>query len=457
VTPAPGEGLVHRPRVDSLRAVFAGRRGRLLVGLLLAEFAAAVQVVAYSAVLPLASRELSGQRLYGATVAAGSIVTVFVLALGPGLFARVGPARTLAVGTGLYLGGVLAAALAPAMGWMLAGSVLRGVASGLLLGVGLTAIGGLYEDALRPRVLGLFAIMWLLPSIAGPALTSLVAAAAGWRWAMAWPAVLVLAARLLVIRDAGLIPWQPSTGRLAPPPSRARLAPGNGLLVVAGLLGASVSSGIGGRWSALVFAAGLLVAVYGGARVLSSLPVEPSRIAVVRAFALLCLAFFGAETLVPLLVVEGLGFGVVAAGVALGAGLVAWSLTGLRAPRLRDPALVGIGLIVAALLAMSAAAYGSVVGLGLVVGGFAIAGFGMGLAYPRLMAQAFDDLPAETTAGVATAVGFAEVAGTAVGSLLGGGLYSLADSLGVGASPAIAAAYVLLAVVAALSLRRTLR
>jgi hypothetical protein len=48
---------------SSLRAVFAGRRGRLLAALLLAEFAAAVQGIAYATVLPLASRDLDGARL----------------------------------------------------------------------------------------------------------------------------------------------------------------------------------------------------------------------------------------------------------------------------------------------------------------------------------------------------------------------------------------------------------
>ncbi|WP_091541138.1 hypothetical protein [Modestobacter sp. DSM 44400] len=55
----------------SLRAVFADRRGRLLLALLLAEFAAAVQGIAYITVLPLAARDLDGSRLYGATLAAG--------------------------------------------------------------------------------------------------------------------------------------------------------------------------------------------------------------------------------------------------------------------------------------------------------------------------------------------------------------------------------------------------
>jgi MFS family permease len=99
----------------TLHAVFQGRRGRLLAGLLLAEFAAAVQSVAYSAVLPLASRELGGSSLYGATLAAMSLSTIAVLAAGPRAFAFGSARVVLFVATGLFVVGVLAAALAPTM------------------------------------------------------------------------------------------------------------------------------------------------------------------------------------------------------------------------------------------------------------------------------------------------------------------------------------------------------
>ena len=55
----------------------------------------------------------------------------------------------------------------------------------------------------------------------------------------------------------------------------------------------------------------------------------------------------------------------------------------------------------------------------------------MGLSYPRLCSAPLDGLAPEQVAPVATAVEFAELAGTAMGALVGGGVYSLADGLGV--------------------------
>jgi MFS family permease len=433
------------PAADtSLRAVFAGRRGRLLLALLLAEFAAAVQGVAYASVLPLAARDLDGSRLYGATLAAGSLVTVLVLAAGSGVTARFGARTTLLVATLLYVVGVALAATAPAMGWLLAGSALRGLAGGLLAAFGLTAVGGLYEDALRPRVLSLFALVWLLPSLVGPPLNGAIALGAGWRVAMAWPAVVVVLARLLVGRDAGLVPWSPD-GR--------RPAVGTGLLVVAGLLLASLATAAG-AWGLPLLTAGVVLACRAGwAVVHRATGGSAARTRVLVAFGTLVAAFFAGDGLLPLAAVEGLDRGVLAGTAALGAGLVAWSLTGLAtwpAGRRPDPTLLGPVLVAAGLGAAAASQAGPppTVALTLLIAGAAVAGAGIGVAYPRLSSGALDGLASERVAPVATAVAFAETTAVVVGSLLGAGVYSLATTSGLGDRAAIGTGFVLAALLA---------
>lgn len=439
---------------SSLRAVFAGRRGRLLVALLLAEFAGAVQGIAYATVLPLAARELDGGRLYGATLAAGALVTVLVLAAGPGLTARLSPRATLLVATLLYVGGVALAATAPAMGWLLAGSALRGLAGGLLVAFGLSAIGGLYDDMLRPRVMGLFSLVWLLPSLVGPPLNAAIAVWTDWRWAMAWPAAVVVLARLLMGRDVGLVPWQAG---------RRPVAVGTGLVVVAGLVLATLATG-SGYWGLPLLAGGLLVAGAGSVRVLDrATDGDRARSWVLRCFTGLVVAFFAADGLVPLAAVEGLGHGVVAGAVAIAAGLVTWSVAGARPPRpgrRPDPATLGIAVLCPALAALGLTQTGLLSptpALALLVGAWAVGGLGMGLTYPRLTAQAFDGLAPDRVAAVATAVAFAETAAVVMGSLLGGGTYSLGTSLGGGVRPSIGVALALAAVVAVLTLAASRR
>lgn len=51
----------------------------------------------------------------------------------------------------------------------------------------LGAIETLYDDRERPRVFGLFALVWLLPSVVGPPLNAVITDWIDWRWALAWP------------------------------------------------------------------------------------------------------------------------------------------------------------------------------------------------------------------------------------------------------------------------------
>jgi MFS family permease len=424
--------------VTSLRTVFAGRRGRLLVGLLAAEFGSAVQGVAYATVLPLTARELDGTDLYGATLAAGSLVTILVLSTGSGLTGRLSPQRMLLLGTVLHTLGVLIVATAGSMEVVLAGTVVRGIAAGLLASFGLTAVGALFEDALRARVLGLFGVVWLLPSLLGPVLNAALTVAFGWRWAMAWPALVVVVARLLVGRYAADVPWQQDD---------KRVDMRNGPMVVAGLVAASVAPVVGGWWGVALLLAGGAVAVTFSARILRpAARHEAHRLRTTGSLFGLCLAYFGGNALIALVVVEALDLGVVASSVAVGASFTAWSLTGLRltggslTAAARGSAVVFASLVV--LFALAVANAWGLLGRStlfvVMVVVWTVAGFGMGVGYAVLSARAFDDLSPEQAAPVATGVAFAELAGSALGALLVG-VYALA--VAAGETPGEAAAW----------------
>lgn len=446
--------------MDDLRTIFAGRRGRLLAGLLFAEFAAAVDGIAYVTVLPLAAGELSGASLYGATLAADSFAMILILAMGPRPLTRFRPVQILFMATLLYTLGSLSSALAPAMWWILLGTVLRGVASGLLAGFGLSAIGGLYEDALRPRVLGMFAIVWLGPSIAGPILNGGVASVFGWRVALAWPVVIILVARFIVGRHASMVPWERSEALL-----RFR----SGAVVLAGLGMASAAPLLEGPFSILLFVAGILISILAGRRIIQTfMGGDSNRTQTSIAFAGLCLTFFGGSALVPLFIVEVLDAGPVAVNIAYGLGLVAWALTGFRASaketRFGDLSRIGLNLMAANFVILSAAAFvmsksqnafesWRLPALVAIAVCWLLAGLGMGLAYPRLSARAFNAAAPSVIPVIAVGVAFAETSAVAVGALLGGGLYSLAGLTGRNAGSSLSLSLLLLAAVGVLSHR----
>lgn len=429
----------------SLRLIFAGPRGRLLTGLLAAEFGAAVQTVAEAAVLPLASQELNGARLYGATIAGPTLTAILLILLGPVITARLTPRRALGISTVVYLAGVLLAALAPVMGFVFAGRLLLGAAAGLLGGFGLTAIGALYDDEIRPRVLGLFSAVWLLPSVLGPLLNSTVAVLAGWRWAMAWPALVVVAARLAIGRRATLLP-RPET------PARPPL--GGGLLVLAGLILASASALLTGALRPVAWGVGLAAALGGAAMVVWSLTSHHRRRCLILAvFAGLCTAYFGSEGLLPLSVITVTHGGVVGASIAYAAGATAWSLTGisLLGTRMKwlAPLVGGVAITVAVvILAVTTLTQTTgAAGLVLSITAWAVAGAGIGLAYRTLSAAAFNNSPPSAAPALGAAVAFTETTTVALAALIGGGFYSLTSHT-LPVSTSIGLGYVLTCVVA---------
>jgi hypothetical protein len=237
-----------------------------------------------------------------------------------------------------------------------------------------------------------------------------------------------------------VVPWQPATRRVGAT---------NGLLVVGGLATASLAPQLD-SWSALVpYAVGTAVAVVASWHTLRSL-LGPAgrRLPAIAALGAVSLAFFGGDGMISLAVVEGTGYGVLAASAAVGAGLVAWSVAGLR-PSSRDHGAAGVVVVCGGLVLVTVAlTLSGPAALAGVIVAWAIGGTGMGIAYPRLTSDPFDDLPGSQVTAVATALTFAELGGSGVGALLGGGLYSLSIAAGASAATGIVTGFVVLAAAA---------
>lgn len=412
-----------------IRQVFHGRRGVFLFSMLLAEFGGGMQGLAISTVLPVVAQELHGFALFGATLAAGNIAAVLMLSFSAPVLARMRPAAVIAWATVIFLAGVAASVFAPTMEWVLVGMIVRGIGLGLITGFGSSAIGGLFDDRERPRVLGLYAFVWLIPSIAGPALNAAIAQTVGWRWAFAWPAILVLAARVLMGAYASAIPWEKRKE-----PVRA-LA---GVVVAAALGVGAAASASTGVWPAALFVA---AAVGGGVGIVAFLRAGAPGgrlLSTLASFGALCAAFFGIESLLSVTVIEAFGGGLLWASVAITAALIMWTLAGLRPRPSARPDRVTSGLVLMVLAAVSlvvisliGAGTGAIIAVVVTAG---VAGLGMGIAYPLAMSEAFEG--PDPAMRVGPLVSFAETASTAWIAMICGGLYSALH--GFGTTPGIA-------------------
>ncbi|WUV58899.1 hypothetical protein OG371_17020 [Amycolatopsis sp. NBC_01480] len=353
--------------------------------------------------------------------------------------------------TMLYVLGSALAVGAVVMPMILVGTVVRGLAGGMLAGFGLSILGGLFEDKERTRVYGLFAIMWLLPSVIGPVVNAAFTIAFGWRAALVWPAILVLIGRVLIGKQIGLVPWKRSTA------TRPSLTWATALL--GGLVLATLATVPKGRVGIALLASGCLLSIVASMRILRiQIGRERARFGKVVLLHLLCLCYFGGAGIISLAAITGLGHGIVAGTIAVGAGLLAWSLTGFK-PELADrwlwkPEVVGLVLVTLGLVIalLTQTTIGGTTALVALIGGWFVAGVGMGIAYPRYSASAMDELPSDRVFPVATAVAFSETSATAVASFVGGGTYSLTRSLALSPTIALSWSFALLIIFGILSM-----
>ncbi len=90
----------------------------------------------------------------------------------------------------VYLGGLAVFVAASALGGqsrameqLIAFRALQGIGAGVLLPVGVTVIGDLFDVRMRARVQGAFSTVWITAALIGPAVGGVITETLSWRWA----------------------------------------------------------------------------------------------------------------------------------------------------------------------------------------------------------------------------------------------------------------------------------
>jgi MFS family permease len=439
------------------------RRG-LTIGLVLTITLVAFEALAVITILPAIKDDLHGIRLYGWVTSAFQLGVLVGIVVAGGQADRRGPAPPFVAGVLVFVAGLTIGGLAPSMPVLVVARGLQGLGAGAVPAVAYAAIGRSYPESLRPRVFAVLSTAWVVPGLIGPALSALVAGRFGWRAVFLGLLPLVLAAAALA--------W-PSLRRLGPPaeplvqrgrlPRAVGVAAGAGL-VLAGLTSRSPLAG------ALLVAAGLTVGVVplrgllppGTLAARAGLPVT------VLSRGLLTFAFFGADTYVPLAITSVRGQSTAVASLAVTAATLAWTagswVQERRAADWPGRRLIRTGLlIVAAGIACQAAALSPAVPLAVGVAGWAVGGFGIGLAYSPISLIVLGEAPSGQEGVASASLQLAENLGVALGAGLGGVLVAAGaaagwpPSAGIGGAFAMTAAVALLAAVLARRIpRRTI-
>ncbi|MGM9482236.1 MFS transporter [Roseateles sp. NT4] len=375
---------IDAPDRASENKLFAPGRSAACIGAVALISMLAFESIAVATAMPAVAEALNGLPYYALAFGATLATSVLGMTAAGQLCDKRGPYRAALAGLAAFLAGLLLAGLAPSMQMLVLGRALQGLGSGVL-GVTLyVGVGQVVPPSLHPKMFAMFAGAWVVPGLVGPALASFLVQWVGWRSVFLVVAAAVPVAAALVL------------------PALKRVGTGTGeelrwgamrwaLLASVGALTLHSASQQTGTNSALLFAAGLVVAGI-AARLL--LPTGTLRAArglptVILLRGLIAATFASAEAFLPLMLTQHFGWSLTQAGMALSAGAVTWSIGSALQARVHKPEsrrllLPGGFTLTALALCVVISPLLFALPSALVVVGWILVGLGIGLSFPIL-------------------------------------------------------------------------
>jgi MFS family permease len=419
-----------------LETIWDSEHRGLSIGLILAMTITAFQGMAMSTVAPIVAEEVGARGLYGWIFSGFLLAQIVGTVLAGREVDRRSPASVLLPALVLFGIGCLVAGAAPSIEVLILGRAIQGFGAGALSACVYAVVAAAYADRLRPAMLAALAGAWVVPSLIGPAIAGFLAETFSWRLVFyGLLPILVIVAPLTL----------PTFRKI--PAARPDAAPDNRLFLAIIL---AISTGVflvglevRPWWiGALVAAIGLIGL---GPTLKRSLPAGCFTLQPVMPAAIVTrgLGFGGFAVVETYLVFALKDFGGVSAtqaGLVLTVTALLWS-TGSWVQSRWDRAtdgrqrtarmVLGFGLVLVGSCALFfCIAFRQEIWLWLSIVAWAVAGFGIGLAYPTTVTVAFAHTPEGENGLVSSSLMLADLFAFSVGVGLGGVLLAIAESAG---------------------------
>ena len=402
----------------------------MTIGLVLVITLVAFETLAVATVLPLVEEELGGLRIYGWAFSGFFLASLVGISWAGGQCDTHGVVRPFVAGLALFAAGLLVAAAAPSMSVLVAGRCIQGLGAGAVPAVVYAVIARAYEDSTRPRLFALMSTAWVVPGLIGPVLAGAVAEYLHWRLVFAGLLPLLVGAAVLTLPALRRVPHDLRPGRESGTARAVQLTLGAGLLL------AGITSG-----QRLVAAGGLVVgAAIAMPALRALLPRGTLRSARgmptgILGIGLLNLGFFGADAFVPFMLIDVRGQSTLLVGLVLGATTLTWTggswVLDRYGGRIERRVFVAAGVLAVALGVVAfIPILSDQVPVWWAVVAWAIAGFGMGMAYPGYSLTVLAAAPRGEEGSAAASLKLNEVLGTAFGAGIVGALVAAGDAGG---------------------------
>ncbi|RJL32066.1 MFS transporter [Bailinhaonella thermotolerans] len=448
--PAPAPGAS-----PASGGVFGPAHRTLSLGILLSVGMVAFESLGVATVLPGVAGDLHGLDAYGWGLSALMLANIVGTVLAGRAADRGGPRRPMALGVLAFTAGCAIAGAAPTWPLFLAGRFAQGLGVGAVMAMAYTVIGLAYPERLRARMYALLSSAWTVPSLVGPAVAGVLAAAVSWRAVfLLMPPIAAVAAVLALPPLGGLrgapaedgapgVPWW-----RRPLPAAVLLTAGTAVLLQALLLPDPLAL--------LALAAAGLVLTVPALRWVTprgTLTARRGLGAGVVVRALLCGVYFGSEAFLPLGLQEVRGVGAGLAGLGLSAGALTW-VAGSALQARRDArgagrvaaTAAGFAVLLAGVVLIALAVLVTAVPAWVAVLGWAVGGLGMGVAFNASTTESLRHAVRQGEASAALQL--AQTFATAVVAGIGGAAIAVARGHGGSLSAALLGVFALTAVLA---------
>ncbi|QDY66884.1 MFS transporter [Glutamicibacter halophytocola] len=444
----------HNP-APATETIYAPQFLATTMGMFVLVFLVAFESMAVTTVMPMVSELLNGERYFALAFAAPIASGMLGMVAAGEVTDRWGPKHPLFISVAIFCVGLLICGSAANMPMLIGGRILQGVGGGAITVAIYVLIARAYPGQLHSKIFALFATAWVQPAMVGPWLAGLMAVHLGWRWVFSGVAVLVIVAFCAMVPVLKSLDSERNQELGPVSVKRLGLAGLTGLAVISmNLLGNSNS-----RWSLAGLALALVVALVAIRPLLprGTFLARRGLPATITTRIFITGAFFGVEVYLPYLLREDYQLAPDRAGLILTASALCWSmgswLQGRLGEKVASSTCITVGSVagsVAIATALATALFHPPVLV--LVCGWAVGGFGMGMIFPRQNVNMLALSTKEEQGFNSSAMSVADSLGNAGATAIGGVIFALAAA-GTGFVAVFSFSLVLVLVLIAMSPR----
>ncbi|MFT3942503.1 MAG: MFS transporter [Ancrocorticia sp.] len=392
----------------------------------------AFETLAVATAMPTVVRALQGENLYALGMGVVMATQLMTTALAGPWSDHRSPKSCFFTGLLGLIAGLLLCTFAPNMYVFVVGRAVQGLGGGLCIVPLYTLIGNNVHPTRQPSFFAAFAAAWVVPGLVGPAIAGFIVQHTSWRIVFGIVPVILLLALPLLYRVISKVPHRAATA-MAPHLRRTIACAFAAGISVAFLqvMSGTEAAHFGPRTYGFIAASAVLTFLFMKPLLPRGTFISRRGLAsTVLLRGLINGAFLGVEAFLPLMLQEIHGWTPFQAGLVLTVASITWAIGSSSQSHIMNPALrrripvIGAIIQLVGLAATIPGAFGSVPGT-IVIIGWTISGFGIGLVYPAMTVHGLSMSTPANQGRTSSSLQMADTLGGAVAVALAGIAYAV--------------------------------